>query len=60
MKFQLDIADRERTVEVHRDSRIGYRIVVDGRDAFVDAVRVAGNAWSLIVRDPAAGRALQR
>jgi biotin carboxyl carrier protein len=50
MKFQFDIADRERTVEVHRQSQ-GYRIIVDGRERNVDAVRVHGDTWSLIVRD---------
>jgi len=55
MKFQFEIDDRERTIEVHREG-IGHRIVVDGRERFVDAVHVAGNRWSLIVRDPAVGR----
>jgi biotin carboxyl carrier protein len=50
MKFQFDIADRERTVEVHRQPQ-GFRIVVDGRERTVDAVRVGGDTWSLIVRD---------
>jgi biotin carboxyl carrier protein len=55
MTFQFEIDDRERTVEVHRESG-AHRVVVDGRERFVDAVYVAGNRWSLIVRDPAVGR----
>jgi biotin carboxyl carrier protein len=51
MKFQFDIADRERVVEVHRQTH-GYHVVVDGRTHVVDAVRVEGNTWSLLVRDP--------
>lgn len=54
MKFQFDIADQERNVEVHRLAH-GHRIVVDGREHIVDAVRVRDNTWSLIVRDAASG-----
>jgi biotin carboxyl carrier protein len=52
MKLQFDIGDRERTVEVQRLDR-GHRVLVDGREHLVDAVRVQANTWSLIVRDPA-------
>ena len=38
MKFQFEIADRVRTVEVQRAAD-GYRVVVDGRPRLVDAVR---------------------
>jgi biotin carboxyl carrier protein len=55
MKFQFEIADRERLVEVHRGSE-GHRVVVDGREHVVDAVRVRDNTWSLIVRDPSTGQ----
>jgi biotin carboxyl carrier protein len=55
MKFQFDIADRERRVEIHRGSH-GHRVLVDGREHVVDAVRVRDNTWSLLVRDPATGQ----
>jgi biotin carboxyl carrier protein len=50
MKFQFDIMDRGRTVEVQRQAS-GYRILIDGRERFVDAVQVGDGAWSLIVRN---------
>ena len=50
MKLQLEIGDRERTVEVQRLMH-GHRVFVDGREHLVDAVRVQGNTWSLIVRN---------
>ncbi|HUE90119.1 MAG TPA: biotin/lipoyl-containing protein [Vicinamibacterales bacterium] len=50
MKFQFDIAERRRTIDVQRQAQ-GYRVVVDGRPRLVDAVRVGEQAWSLIVRD---------
>ena len=51
MKFQFDIGDRERTVEIQRQPN-GYRVAIDGRSCLVDAVLVADGTWSLIVRDP--------
>ncbi len=59
MKFQYVIADRQRTVEVHRQTS-GFEVVVDGHSHLVDAVRVAGDTWSLVVRDDAAGKARAR
>ena len=50
MKFQFDIGERARTVEIRRQPD-AYRITVDGRACVVDAVRIAGDTWSLIVRD---------
>ena len=50
MKFEYVIADRLRTVEVHRETT-GFRVVLDGRVHLVDAMRVAGDAWSLLIRD---------
>jgi biotin carboxyl carrier protein len=50
MTFQLEIGERERTVELQRQAA-GYRVVLDGREQFVEAVRVGGDRWSLIVRD---------
>ena len=54
MKFQFDIADRERTVEVLRLPH-GLRVVVNGRSRLVDAVRVASDVWSLLVRNEETG-----
>jgi biotin carboxyl carrier protein len=50
MKFQFDVGDRARTVELHR--QVGaYRVEIDGRTCFVDAMLVADDTWSLLVRD---------
>jgi biotin carboxyl carrier protein len=54
MKFQFDIGDRSRAVEVLHEAG-GHRVVVDGREHLVDAVRVRDNTWSLIVREAASG-----
>jgi biotin carboxyl carrier protein len=54
MKLQLELADRGRTVEVQRLAA-GYRVRVDGRELLVDAVRVQGQTWSLLVRDTSGG-----
>jgi biotin carboxyl carrier protein len=62
VKFQYEIGDRVRTVEVHRDAA-GFRIGVDGRERLVDAVRVGGDSWSLVVRaageDSASARSVE-
>jgi biotin carboxyl carrier protein len=50
MKFQFDIVDHEQTVEVQRLPH-GHRVVVNGRELIVDAVRIQGDTWSLLVRD---------
>jgi biotin carboxyl carrier protein len=50
MKFEFDIADRARTVEIHRQPG-AYRVDIDGRSCIVDAVLVADGTWSLLVRD---------
>jgi biotin carboxyl carrier protein len=52
VKFQLEIADRLRTVEVVRE-RHAYKVTVDGRARQVEAVRVGPDAWSLLVSDEA-------
>jgi biotin carboxyl carrier protein len=54
MKFQFDIAERGRTIEVQRHAS-GYHVAVDGRARLVDAVRVGAQGWSLIVRDAQSG-----
>jgi biotin carboxyl carrier protein len=51
MRFQFDIAERERVVEIHRQVH-DYRIIVDGRECLVNAARVTDDTWSLIVRHP--------
>lgn len=56
MKFQLEIADRMRSVEVQRQAD-GYLVTVDGRRRLVHAARVDADAWSLIVRDESNGEA---
>jgi biotin carboxyl carrier protein len=53
VKFQLEIADRLRTVEVVRE-RHGYKVTIDGQPRQVEAVRVGPDAWSLLVRDESA------
>jgi biotin carboxyl carrier protein len=50
MKFQFDIADRERTVEVQRQAD-GFLVSVDGTPRRVDAVRVGASTWSMLVHD---------
>ena len=55
MKFQLDVADKARTVHVQREPH-GFRVVVDDRAHLVEAVRVGADTWSLIVKDADSGR----
>jgi biotin carboxyl carrier protein len=50
VKFQVEIADRVRTVEVVRQAD-GYAITIDGTPRLVEAVRVGAAGWSLVV-DP--------
>ena len=54
MKFQFDIADRERSVEVQRLTS-GHRVLIDGREYMVDSVKVREATWSLLLRDAASG-----
>jgi len=54
MKFQLDVADNARTVEVQRQPASihgGFRVLVDDRAHLVDAVRIGAETWSLIVKN---------
>jgi len=48
MKFQFEIADRIRTVEVQRLPH-GHRVLVDGRAHTVDTLRIGTDGWSLII-----------
>jgi biotin carboxyl carrier protein len=57
MKFQFDIADRARTVEIQRQLD-AYRVDIDGRRCIVDAVLIADDTWSLLVRDADGDRAV--
>ncbi len=50
MKFQLNVAEKARTVEVQRQA-VGFRVVVDDRVHLVEAVLVGADTWSLIVKD---------
>lgn len=50
MKFELEVGDRLRTVEIQRH-RQGYEVLVDGRRHLVDAAHIGRTAWSLLVRD---------
>ena len=50
MKFELEVGDRLRTVEIQRGSD-GFHVIVDGKLRLVDAVHV-GPAWSLLLRTP--------
>jgi len=56
MKFQLDVADKARTVEVQRQPH-AFRVIVDNRAHIVEAVRVGADTWSLIVKDADGSRA---
>jgi biotin carboxyl carrier protein len=56
MKFQLDVAEQLRTVEVQRQPH-GFRIIVDDRAHLVEAVRIGRETWSLIVMDADGSRA---
>ena len=55
MKFQFEIADRERSVEMHRLAS-GHRVVVDGHEYVVDSVKVREATWSILMTDVASGR----
>lgn len=52
MKFQFQIADHWRTVDVHRQDD-GYVVTIDGRPQLVEAVQLQRDLWSLIVRNGA-------
>ena len=54
MKFQYEIGDRLRVVEVLRQAD-GHRVIVDGRAHVVETFRVGPSGWSLIVRDEQGG-----
>jgi acetyl/propionyl-CoA carboxylase alpha subunit len=50
VKFELEVGDRLRTVEIQRRAD-GYHVSVDGRWRVVDARHIGPAAWSLLVRD---------
>jgi biotin carboxyl carrier protein len=50
VKFELEVGDRLRTVEIQRHPS-GYEVTVDGRRHLVDAAHLGRTAWSLLVRD---------
>lgn len=52
MKFEYEVGDRVRTVEIKRHSE-GYEVSVDGSTCIVDVVHIGGTKWSLIVQNGA-------
>jgi biotin carboxyl carrier protein len=60
MKFDLQVGDRVRTVQIDRRAD-GYHVTVDGRLHIVDAVHLDGDDWSLLVRagDAATAKSVQ-
>ena len=58
MKFEVEIADRPRTVEIRRVAD-GYQVSVDGRTRFVNALRINDESWSLLLRDDSGVRSVE-
>jgi biotin carboxyl carrier protein len=50
VKFELQVGDRVRTVEIQRRAE-GFDVSVDGRSRVVDAAHMGAASWSLLVRD---------
>jgi biotin carboxyl carrier protein len=50
VKFEYEVGDRVRTVEIKRHSE-GYEVSVDGSICLVDVVHIGGTKWSLIVQN---------
>jgi biotin carboxyl carrier protein len=50
VKFELQVGDRVRTVEIQRRPD-GYHVVVDGQPRIVDARHFASSSWSLLLHD---------
>ena len=50
MKFEFEVGDRLRTVEIKRHAD-GYEVTVDGKTRLVDPVHTGGTTWSLLIRD---------
>jgi len=50
VKFELEVGDRLRTVEIRRRAE-GYDVVVDGRARIVDVAHVGAASWSLLMRN---------
>src|SRR5262249_1800057 len=48
MQYEIEIAGTVRQVVVHRANG-AFVVTVDGRDTPVDAVRVDGDTWSLLI-----------
>ena len=49
MQYEIDIGGRIRQVAVHRADG-AFVVSIDGRETPVDAVRVDGDTWSLLIR----------
>ena len=54
MKFELEVGDRPRTVEIQRRAD-GYHVVSRRPHALVDVAHVDAASWSLLVRDTEGG-----
>jgi biotin carboxyl carrier protein len=54
VRFELEVGDRLRTVEIRRRGD-GYDVAVDGRARIVDVAPVGAASWSLLVRDTERG-----
>jgi biotin carboxyl carrier protein len=54
VKFELQVGDRVRTVEIRRRTE-GFEVLVDGRVRQVDAAHIGRASWSLLVQDAASG-----
>jgi biotin carboxyl carrier protein len=50
MKFEFQVGDRVRTIEIQRRAD-GFHVLVDGRPRLVDAAHIDQTSWSLLVKD---------
>lgn len=58
MKFELEVGNRLRTVEIQRRAE-GFDVTVDGCTRIVDAAHIGRASWSLLVRDGEASRSVE-
>jgi biotin carboxyl carrier protein len=54
MQYEIKIGGRTRQVVVHRADG-AFKVLVDGRESAVDAVRIDAHLWSFIVRPGPSG-----
>jgi biotin carboxyl carrier protein len=48
MRYEIEAGGRNRQIVVHRADG-AFRVMLDGREALVDAVRLDGDTWSLLI-----------